>query len=222
MNHPSTDTDTSRPLRILIADDHPLYREGITSVLQQYPEFDVVAAVGSGREAVEEIHRLTPDLAIVDLQLPDIDGVAVVDEIERSDSPTRTVIVSALDDSATIYRALEHGAQAYLTKVASGQVVRDTLVDVAAGQTVIPPVLQTGLVKEIRARQEVSGRVLLTPRELDVLRLAATGLTTSQIAGKLHVSVPTVKTHLRNTYDKLDASDRTAAVAQALRLGLLA
>lgn len=210
-----------RRVRVLIADDHPVYRDGIARVLSQRPEFELVSQVGLGAEAAEEIRRLVPDVALIDLQLPDIDGVSVVDTVVREGLPTRVVIVSAYEDNATIYRALAFGAQAYLPKVSSGEAICDALLAVAAGETVIPPAVQAGLAQEIRSRRDRSEDPVLTQREIEVLRLAAEGLTASQIAERLFVGVPTVKTHLQHVYEKLQVPDRASAVAQAIRRGIL-
>jgi two-component system nitrate/nitrite response regulator NarL len=208
-------------VRILLADDHPVYREGAAKVLGQRPEFEVVSQVDDGRRAVEEIRRLEPDVAILDLRLPGLDGVTAAELLEREGSPTKVVILSAFEDSATVYRAIASGARAYLHKVVSGEMLCRTIMAVARGETVIPPSLQGGLASEIRARRERADDPLLTKRELEILRLAAEGLSAPEIAERLVVSVTTVKTHLQHVYAKLEVSDRTAAVAQALRRGIL-
>jgi two-component system nitrate/nitrite response regulator NarL len=207
--------------RVLIADDHPMYQEGVARVLAPYPEFELVARVGLAREALDEIRRLKPDVALVDLQLPDLDGIAVVEQIEREELPTRVAIVSACDDSAIVYRAIAAGARAYLSKVCSAESLRTTILAVARGETVIPPSMQSGLAREIRARREVGDHPVLTTREIEILRHIAEGRSAPEIAEELVLGVTTVKTHLHNIYGKLEVSDRAAAVAQAIRRGLL-
>jgi two-component system, NarL family, nitrate/nitrite response regulator NarL len=229
MTRPESSFDTESPagrprrqqVRILLADDHPVYREGAANLLGQRAEFEVVAQVDNGRKAVDEIRRLEPDVAVVDLRLPGLDGITVVELLEREGSPTRVVILSAFEDSATVYRAIASGARAYLQKVVSGEMLCRTIMAVARGETVIPPALQAGLASEIRARRERADDPLLTKRELEILRLAAEGLSAPEIADRLVLGVTTVKTHLQHVYAKLEVSDRTAAVAQALRRGLL-
>lgn len=211
----------SRRVRVLIADDHPVYREGVARVIARYPEFQLVGQAGGGREALEQIRELKPDVALVDLRLPDIDAIRVVESLEREGLPTRVVIVSAYEESATVYRAISSGARAYLPKVCTGETLCGTILAVARGETVIPPALQTGLASELRARRERADDPVLTARELEILRLAADGLSAPEIAERLVVSVTTVKTHLQHIYGKLEVSDRAAAVAQALRRGLL-
>jgi two-component system nitrate/nitrite response regulator NarL len=220
VNTPQNPNGRSR-VQVLVADDHPVYREGIVRVFAQRPEFELVAAVGDGAEALDHIRRLQPDVAIIDLRLPDMDGIAVVDALAREGLPTRVVIVSAYEDSATVYRAIASGAMAYLQKACSGDTLAETVLAVARGETVIPPALQSGLASEIRSRRDRAVLPTLTQREVEVLRLTAEGLSAPEIAAQLFVGVTTVKTHLQHVYEKLEVSDRAAAVAQAIRRGLL-
>jgi two-component system nitrate/nitrite response regulator NarL len=209
---------------VLIADDHPVYREGIMRVFEQRPEFEVVGGVGNGVHALTEIRRLAPDVAVVDLLLPDVDGIAIVEAVAREGLRSRVMIVSAYEDSATVHRALARGARAYLPKVCSGAVLCETVLAVARGGTVIPRSVhsvQSGRAGEIRARRHQEDGPGLTPRELEVLRLISDGLSAPEIAERLFVSVTTVRTHLKHVYEKLEVSDRAAAVAQGLRRGLL-
>ncbi len=211
-------------LRVVVVDDHPVYREGLVRVLES-AGCTVVAGVGDGAAGLEAVRRLRPDVVVVDLQLPAVegieDGIDLTAAMEREGLPTRVVIVSAYDDSATVYRALAAGARAYLPKVSSGGVLRDTVLAVARGETVIPPAVQSGLAQEIRARTMRGHEPVLTPREREVLQLTASGMSAPQIAEHLFVGVTTVKTHLQHVYEKLKVSDRAAAVAEAHRRGLL-
>jgi two-component system nitrate/nitrite response regulator NarL len=208
-------------LRLLVADDHPVYREGIVRVLERRPEFELVAEVGDGDEALKQIRRLSPDVAVVDLRLPHVDGIAVVDAVERDRLGTRVIILSAFEHTRTIRRAMACGARAYLPKVCSGTLLCETVLAVARGETVIPAAVRPALGREIPARRGHGGEPLLTPREIEILRLAADGLSAPQIATALALSVATVKTHLQHVYEKLAVSDRAAAVAQAMRRGLM-
>jgi two-component system nitrate/nitrite response regulator NarL len=209
------------PVRVLIADDHPVYRHGIQSLLGRRSELELVGEAADAHEALDAIRALEPDVAVVDLQLPDFDGITVAGALERERAPTRVVIVSASEDGAAIYRAFAHGARAYVPKVCSGELLCATILAVARGESVIPPSIQSALTREIRARRDRGDEPLLTPRELEILRLCAEGLSGPEIASRLYLSVPTVKTHLQHLYGKLEVSDRAAAVAQGLRRGLL-
>lgn len=208
-------------VRVLLADDHPVFRDGLVRALRRRAELEVVAEAADGREALDAIRRLDPDVAVLDLRLPVLDGIAVLDAIQREQRRTRSVVLSAYDDSGRVYRSIASGARAYLTKTASAGAIADAVVAVARGESVFPPEIHAGLASEIRMRRELADRPLLSPRELDVLRLAADGQTTAEIGAQLHLSTATVKSHLRHVYEKLDVTDRAAAVAQALRRGLL-
>lgn len=208
-------------VRVIVADDHPLFREGLVRTLKLRPELQLVGETVDGRQALDQIRELAPDVAVLDVQLPDIDGIAVLQAIQREHLDTRAVVVSACYDGDTVYRALASGARGYLPKLASGDAICEAVIAVARGDSVIPSELQPGLTDQIRMRRDVADRPFLTPRELDILRLAADGLSTPEIATSLHVSSTTVKTHLQHVYEKLEVSDRAAAVAQAMRRGIL-
>jgi two-component system nitrate/nitrite response regulator NarL len=211
----------STPVRVLLADDHPVYRDGLARALRQRAELEIVAEAANGSEALDAVRRLDPDVVVLDLQLPELDGMAVLDAIQREHRRTRGVVLSAYDDSGRVYRSIASGARAYLTKTAPASAIGDAVLAVARGESVFPPEIQAGLASEIRMRRDLADRPLLSARELDVLRLAADGQTTADIGAQLHLSTATVKSHLRHVYEKLEVSDRAAAVAQALRRGLL-
>jgi two-component system nitrate/nitrite response regulator NarL len=207
--------------RLLVADDHPLYHEGVARAVSTAPWLELVARVELARDALDEIRRLKPDVALVDLGLPDLDGIAVLELLKPDALDTRVVIVSASEDRARVYRAIAAGARAYLSKVSSASTLLTTIEAVARGETVIPPSMQAGLAEEIRARQATGDQPVLTARELEVLRHTAEGMSAPEIAEELVLGVTTVKTHLHNIYGKLGVSDRAAAVATAIRRGLL-
>lgn len=213
--------DTSTRLRIIVADDHPIFRKALVQILQTDRQVSVVAEVGDGRQALDVIRDKRPDVAVLDLQLPELDGMSVLDAVQREHLPTRMVVVSAFDDGPTAYRAMACGALAYLPKVVGAAEIREAILAVGRGATVIHPDITAGLAGEIRLRRDIDDRPVLSPRELDVLRLAADGESTHDIAAQLYLSQATVKTHLQHVYEKLEVSDRAAAVAQALRRGLL-
>ncbi|MDX6628743.1 MAG: two-component system, NarL family, nitrate/nitrite response regulator NarL [Gaiellales bacterium] len=194
---------------LLIADDHPVYRSGLAEILRGRPEFEVVGEAGDGATALAEIRRLAPDVAVVDLQLPDMDGIAVAEAVAREGLATRVVILSAYEDRDVVQRAFAVGARAYLPKICSAERLCDTLLAVARGQIVLPGV------------PAAAPQVALTARETEILRLTADGRSAPEIAATLAVSSATVKTHLQHVYEKLGVSDRAAAVAQAIRRGLL-
>jgi two-component system, NarL family, nitrate/nitrite response regulator NarL len=209
------------PATAVVADDHPLYREGLVRLFADDPRIEVVAEAEDGAGALVAIGRHRPDVAVLDLGLPGIDGIAVLEAVLRDDLPTRVVIVSASRDSGAVFRAMSTGAYGYLAKSAAGSDIVEAVLAAAAGEVVIPRELQTGLAQELRMRRDVSDRPILSPKEIEVLQLAADGLTVDAIGKNLFISTSTVKTHLQNIYEKLGVSDRTAAVARAMRQGIL-
>jgi two-component system, NarL family, nitrate/nitrite response regulator NarL len=206
--------------RVVVADDHPLFRDGLVRRIKERPELELVGEAGGGPEALAEIRRLQPDVAVIDVKLPDLDGIAIAAAVARDELSTRVIMLSAFQDSALVYKALAAGARAYLSKDADRQDVCDTIVSVARGKVVVPSELQAGLADQIRVRSEVD-RQHLTPREREVLRLIASGASAPQIGQRLHLSTGTVKTHLLHLYEKLGVSDRAAAVAEGMRSGLI-
>ncbi len=209
------------PIRLLIADDHPVYRDGLARSCELVPQISVIGAVGDGRQAIELIEEITPDVAIIDLRLPEVDGLEVLDHINRISSPTKALVLTAYMDSNTVFRAISRGARGFLEKAASLGEIIDAVVRIAAGGTVIAPYAQETLARELRTRRDDEDRPALSRREIDILRLAADGYPSQRIANELHISLATVKTHLQHVYEKMGVSDRASAVAQALRRGLL-
>jgi two-component system, NarL family, nitrate/nitrite response regulator NarL len=204
----------------VVVDDHPFFRDGISRGLSLDARIEVVAQAGSGREAIELIGRELPDVAVVDYQMPDVNGVGVVHALRRDGIATRVLLVSAITEGAVVFKALQEGAAGYLAKDAQRSEVIDAVIKLSRGETVVPPELAAGLVDQIRLRAESSAPAL-TDREMEVLRRFATGLSIPQVAAELYLAPSTVKTHTQRLYEKLGVSDRAAAVATAMRLGLL-
>lgn len=206
-------------IAVLIADDHPLFREGLSRAVASDPEIRVVGAAGDGREAIESIRTLAPDVALVDLRLPSLDGIAVAAAVARDELPTRVLILSAYDDENLVYRALEAGAAGYLTKDTPRDEVVSAVRRVARGETVLSPTVAHGLAQQIRHRAAPGPR--LTAREREVLALLVAGRSAPQIASELVLGVTTVKSHLHHVYEKLGVNGAAAAVAEAMRQGLI-
>lgn len=210
-----------RSIRVIIADDHPVYREGLAHSWDQLARITVVGAAGDGRTAIALIDKTAPDVAIVDLRLPEVDGLGVLDHLEHTASPTRALVLTAYMDSSTVYRAVARGARGFLEKTASFGDITEAVLRIAAGGTVIAPFAQEVLARELRTRRDQEGRPALTAREIDILKLAADGYSAQRIANELFISATTVKTHLQHVYEKLGVSDRASAVAKAIRSGIL-
>jgi two-component system, NarL family, nitrate/nitrite response regulator NarL len=205
---------------VFVADDHPVFRDGLVRALRTRPEFELVGEAADGREALAEIKRLTPAVALLDVKMPGIDGASIAQAVRRDGTPTRVVLISAHAPSDLVYRAISLGAAAYLSKEASREEICDTVAAVARGETRLSPAIQGDLVRQIQMRA-AGERPVLSQREREVLELIAEGLSAPDVAKRLHVSTATVKTHLQSLYEKLGVSDRAAAVASAMRNGLL-
>jgi two-component system, NarL family, nitrate/nitrite response regulator NarL len=207
-------------VRVVVADDHPFFRDGVARGLVHSGRIEVVAEAGDGREALEAIRRDDPDVALVDYEMPDVDGLGVVRAVVRDGLRTRVLLLSAHTDSAVVFQALQEGAAGYLAKDAKRAEIVAAVLDVAKGRTVVPAELAAGLAGEIRMRAKDSGPVL-SERERQVLQAFARGLSVPQVAGELFIGVSTVKTHTQRLYEKLGVSDRAAAVAEGMRRGLV-
>ena len=201
-------------LRVLIADDHLVVREGLAALINRSPDMAVVAEASTGREAVEQFLLHCPDVALLDLRMPEMDGVEVIAAIREQVPTARLVVLTTYADEEDIHRSLRAGARGYLLKDAPRDELLDCVRAVHDGQTVIPPAIALKLASRLRATE-------LTPRELDVLRLLATGQSNKQIAAALFIAEGTVKTHVNALLRKLDAADRTGVVTLALKRGLL-
>ena len=207
-------------LTILIADDHPVYRQGLERAIGERPDLELVGSTADGRQALERIHELAPDVAVVDERMPGLDGLKIVSAVQRDGLRTKVMLLTGYEDSGAAYKALAEGAAGYVSKASDHTELCESIVAAGRGETVIAPQFAAGIATEIQLR-EASERPALTSREAGVLRLLAEGRTAARIGAELHLSESTVKTHLHNLYDKLGVSDRAAAVATAMRWGLL-
>jgi two-component system NarL family response regulator len=201
-------------LRVVIAEDHALVRVGLATVINAQPDMHVVAEAENGREAVELYARHQPDVMVVDLLMPELNGVEITEAVRRDFPRARLVLLTGSDTNEDIYRGLKAGAQAYLWKSIRPKELVEALRDVAAGRRVVPPAVAQRLAERLPQSD-------LTARELDVLRLIVRGLANKQIAADLKLSEATVKTHVANLLAKLGVDDRTQAATQALQRGLV-
>jgi two-component system, NarL family, nitrate/nitrite response regulator NarL len=207
-------------VKVIVVDDHPFFRDGVSRGLALDGRIELVGEAGDGHQALELIARELPDVAVVDYQMPGLDGIGVVHAVKRDQLTTRVLLVSAVTDGAIVFKALEEGAAGYLSKESSRSQIIDGVMRVSRGETVIPAELAGSVAEQIRLRAG-SGAPVLTPRELEVLRGFAAGRSIPELATELFVAPSTVKTHTQRLYEKLEVSDRAAAVATAMRLGLL-
>jgi two-component system nitrate/nitrite response regulator NarL len=208
------------PTTVLVADDHPLYRAGLVDAIAERPDLQLVAECGGGRDAVEQILARRPKVALLDMRMRDLDGMAVLEELTRAGSRTRVVFLSAYEEGEVVHGALSAGAAGYLSKETDRTEICDAVVAATGGELVVSPNLPSVLVEYMHRRANTS-KPRLGDREHEVMRLTADGLSAPEIAERLGIGATTVKTHLQRIYRKLDVTDRAAMVAKGLRLGLL-
>lgn len=206
-------------IRVLVADDHPVVRAGIVALLSGAPDLEVVGEASDGQQAVALTESLAPDVALMDLRMPVLDGVAATALISASAAHTGVLVLTTYEEDDQILAAIEAGANGYLLKAAPAAEILAGVRAVSAGHTVLAPSIAALLVK--RSRGETAQRPALTPRETDVLGLVSAGLSNPEIAARLFIGEATVKTHLLHVFEKLGVNDRTRAVTLAMELGLL-
>ena len=204
----------TRPIRILTADDHHLIRTGVSSFLATQPGLEVVAEAANGEEALEKYREVRPDVVLMDLNMPVMDGLAATRAILDEFPDARVVVLTTYEGDEDIHRALDAGALGYLVKDMMAHEVVKTIQLVTSGYRGIPPVIASKLA-------EHTPRVPLTPRETEVIALNATGRTNAEIAQRIGRTEETVKVHVKNILQKLDVRDRTEAVTVALRRGFI-
>ena len=210
----------NRKVRVVVGDDHPLFRDGLIRALTGSGEIDVVAEAEDGPSALALIKEHAPDVALLDYQMPGMDGGEVAAAVVRDEIATRVLLVSANDDAEIVYHALQQGAAGFLPKDSTRSEIVNAVLDCAKGRDVLAPRLASGLAVEIRRRAEPSGPAL-SAREREVLGMIAHGRSIPSIAESLFLAPSTVKTHVQRLYEKLGVSDRAAAVAEGMRRGLL-
>lgn len=201
-------------IRILIADDHSVVREGLVSLVKRKADMTVVAEASNGREAVELWKEHRPDVTLLDLRMPELDGVGAIKAIRELDENARILVLTTYDGDEDIYRAIKTGAKGYLLKDTARAALMDSIRRVNSGETCIPATLAAKLA------ERVSGEAL-SGREIEVLKRIAAGKSNKEIGAELFISEGTVKTHVKSIFSKLDVVSRTEAVAAATRRGLI-
>lgn len=202
-------------IRVMIVDDHSVVREGLAALIGYQADMRVVATPGDGRAAVEEFSKQHPDVTLMDLRLPVVDGVEAIIEIRGEHPDAKMIVLTTYDGDEDVYRALEAGACGYLLKDASRNELLEAIRTVHQGGRCVPPAVAARLV------ERAAGGPPLSPREVEILQLIAAGKSNKQIGTALHIAEGTVKTHVNNILDKLRVQDRTGAVVVALRRGII-
>ena len=210
----ANDTSKKPRIGILIADDHSVLRQGLVSLIGFESDMMVVGEAGNGREAVELWKRHRPEVTLLDLRMPELDGVGVIKQIRADDENARIIVLTTFDGDEDIYRAIQAGAKGYLLKDAPREALMDCIRRVHAGETCVPVHLAAKLA------QRVSGETL-SDREIDVLKLMAQGKSNKEIGSALFISEGTVKSHVKAIFAKMNVISRTEAVATATRRGLI-
>ena len=207
-------------IRVLVADDHPVYIDGLAAAINRAGDLDLIATCRDGAAALERIRADGPDVAVLDLRMPRLDAAAILGELAAEAGPCRVLVLSAHVGGEAVHECLSLGAAGYIPKDADRAEIVDAIRAIAAGRTVLSSEAQAAMASELTQRRSASSS-LLSAREGEVLGLLAAGASAPEIAGRLHLSTATVKTHLHNLYEKLDVSDRAAAVAEGMRRGLI-
>ena len=212
-------------IRVLIADDQALVRTGFRVILEAEPDLEVIGEAGDGREAIEAAETLRPDVVLMDIRMPNLDGIDATRRLVQGEQPPRVLILTTFDLDEYVYEALRAGASGFLLKDAAAEELLHAIRVIAAGEALLSPSITRRLIEDYArrppAREQPTALAELTPRELEVLRLVARGFSNGEIARELFVGDATVKTHVARIFAKLDLHDRAQAVVLAYESGLV-
>ncbi len=209
------------PIKLMVVDDHALFRRGLISLLQEMPEFLVVGEAGNGQEALSLFPAARPDVLLLDINMPVMDGLQTLEAVRRQVPAQKVLMLTISQNDDDLIGAIVAGANGYLLKNTEPEALRYTILQVHAGNSVLSPEVTTRVLLTLRRAQSDRGRSLLSEREVDVLRCLARGQTTAQISEALFISENTVKTHIRHILEKMEVNNRAEAVAKASQMNLL-
>lgn len=209
-------------IRILIVDDHPVVREGIGSMLKKEPDFKVVGEASNGLEAIEQARELLPDVVLMDLRMPEMDGVEAISRIKAEKPEVKFIILTTYSDDEYIFKGIAAGARAYLLKDAPRDELFKAIRMVSRGESLIQPVVASRVLDKLaELSRKTPAAETLSDREIEVLRLMAGGQSNKDIADHLSITQSTVKTHITSIFQKLNVTTRTEAVTNALKKGII-
>jgi DNA-binding NarL/FixJ family response regulator len=209
-------------MKVLIADDHPVVREGLSAMLNRQPDIEVVGEAENGRECVEKTRKLRPDIVLMDLRMPEMDGVEAMRQIAATNPEVRFIVLTTYDNDEYIFKGIEAGARAYLLKDSPREELFKAIRAVHRGESLIQPAVAGKVLDRfVELSRQVQAPEALSNREVEVVKLIAEGTANKEIAVSLHISESTVKTHIQTIFQKLGVSDRTGAVTQAIRKGII-
>ncbi|MEZ4670313.1 MAG: response regulator transcription factor [Anaerolineae bacterium] len=210
------------PIRVMVVDDHPVVRDGLIAILSTQPDFEVVGKASNGLETLEQVQSLKPDVLLLDLEMPELDGVETLRRLREEKALVRAVVFTAFDTDERIVGAVQAGAQGYLLKGAPREEIFNAIRVVHAGGSLLQPVVASKLLKQVSGERPAQATAdALTPREQHVLKLLATGLQNKEIALELTITERTVKFYVSSILSKLGAGNRTEAVTIAVQRGLV-
>ena len=211
------------PIRILIVDDHTLFREGVRAILKAVSDFEIVGEAATGQGAIEKVSILKPNIILMDIQMPDMNGVEATQQILETHPETGIIILTMLEDDNSLFSALRAGARGYVLKGADKVEMVRSIRSVASGEALFGPAIATRLTKFFNSPEERAGQSIfpeLTERELEVLELIAKTHNNQEIAEKLNITMKTVSNHISNIFSKLQVADRTQAIFKARDAGI--
>lgn len=208
-------------VRVVVVDDHALFRRGLISLLEEMPELHVVGEAVNGQDALSIIERVKPDVVLLDINMPILDGIQTLGAIRKKDVSQKVLMLTISQNDDDLISAIVAGANGYVLKNTEPETLKNTILQVYAGNSVLSPEVTARVLQAVRRSQAERNRGLLSEREVEVLKCLARGQTTSQIASVLFISENTVKTHIRHILEKMEVNNRAEAVARAAQMDLL-
>lgn len=206
---------------LVVVDDHALFRRGLISLLSEMPDFQVAGEASNGREALKVIENTKPDIVLLDINMPVMNGIETLSEIRKLNPAPKVLMLTISQNDEDLINAIVNGAKGYVLKNTEPDALRNTILQVVAGNSILAPEVTDRVFQAVRRSQSDRSRGLLSDREVEVLGCLARGQTTAQIAGALFISENTVKTHIRHILEKMEVNNRAEAVARAAQMDLI-